>query len=64
MRTMFHYYQKIIENLIKEDFEKKPKLIPPNIQALHLGRDYALNNLDTDLDISVKKIRTSKKKIN
>ena len=54
---------KIIENLIKEDFEKKPKLIPPNIKALQLGRDYALENLDQDLKISLKKIRTTKKKI-
>ena len=54
---------KIIENLIKEDFEKKPKLIPPNIKALQLGRDYALENLDRDLKISLKKIRTTKKKI-
>lgn len=54
---------KIIENLIKEDFEKKPKLIPPNIKALHLGRDYALENLDRNLKISLKKIRTTKKKI-
>jgi 2-oxoglutarate ferredoxin oxidoreductase subunit alpha len=54
---------KIIENLIKEDFEKKPKLIPPNIKALHLGRDYALENLDRNLNISLKKIRTTKKKI-
>ena len=45
-----------IENLIKEDFEKKPKLIPPNIKALHLGRDYALENLDRNLNISLKKI--------
>ena len=54
---------KIIENLIKEDFQKKPKLIPPNIKALQLGRDYALENLDRDLKISLKKIRTTKKKI-
>ena len=54
---------KIIENLIKEDFEKKPKLIPPNIKALQLGRDYALENLDRNLKISLKKIRTTKKKI-
>ena len=54
---------KIIENLIKEDFEKKPKLIPPNIKALQLGRDYVLENLDRDLKISLKKIRTTKKKI-
>lgn len=54
---------KIIENLIKEDFEKKPKLIPPNIKALQLGRDYALENLDRNLKISLKKTRTTKKKI-
>ncbi len=54
---------KIIESLIKEDFEKKPKLIPPNIKALHLGRDFALENLDCHLDVGLKKIRTTKKKI-
>ena len=54
---------KIIENLIKEDFEKKPKLIPPNIKALELGREYALDNLDLNLNISLKKVRTTKKKI-
>jgi len=54
---------KIIENLIKEDFEKKPKLITPNIKALHLGRDYTLENLDQNLNIGLKKIRTKKKKI-
>ena len=54
---------KIIESLIKEDFEKKPKLIPPNIKALYLGRDFALENLDCDLNVGLKKIRTTKKKI-
>ena len=34
----------VFENLIQEQFKKKEKLIPGNIQALHLGVDYALKN--------------------
>src|SRR5262245_19620493 len=34
-----------IERLIGEQFKSKEKLIAPNIHALHLGRDYALQNL-------------------
>ena len=31
-----------IEKLIAEQFRGKDKLIAPNVQALHMGRDYAL----------------------
>ena len=34
----------VFENLIQDQFKKKEKLIPGNIQALHLGVDYALKN--------------------
>ncbi|HEV2603902.1 MAG TPA: 2-oxoacid:acceptor oxidoreductase subunit alpha [Microvirga sp.] len=30
-----------VEKLIAEQFRGKDKLIPPNVEALHLGRDYA-----------------------
>ena len=30
-----------VETLIAEQFKGKDKLIPPNIEALHMGRDYA-----------------------
>ena len=32
----------VLEKLIAEQFKSKEKLIAPNVQALHLGRDYAL----------------------
>ncbi|MBL8383756.1 MAG: 2-oxoacid:acceptor oxidoreductase subunit alpha [Burkholderiales bacterium] len=35
-----------IERLIGEQYRGKEALLKPNIQALHLGRDYALANLD------------------
>jgi 2-oxoglutarate ferredoxin oxidoreductase subunit alpha len=35
----------VIEKLIGEQFKGKEKLIQPNVHALHLGRDWALQNL-------------------
>jgi 2-oxoglutarate ferredoxin oxidoreductase subunit alpha len=45
----------VIEQLIAEQFKGKDKLIPPNVHALHLGRDYALKNLKCPLGIRVRK---------
>jgi 2-oxoglutarate/2-oxoacid ferredoxin oxidoreductase subunit alpha len=44
-----------IEKLIGEQFKGKDKLIAPNIQALHLGRDYALEHLNCPLGIKVQR---------
>jgi 2-oxoglutarate ferredoxin oxidoreductase subunit alpha len=44
-----------IEGLISQQFKGKDKLIQPNVDALHLGRDYALKNLKCPLDIRVKR---------
>ncbi|MDQ0463406.1 2-oxoglutarate ferredoxin oxidoreductase subunit alpha [Caulobacter ginsengisoli] len=35
----------VFETLLAEEFAKKPKLIPANIEALHLGVDYAKEHL-------------------
>ncbi|HTI66879.1 MAG TPA: 2-oxoacid:acceptor oxidoreductase subunit alpha [Caulobacteraceae bacterium] len=35
----------VLETLLAEQFKAKEKLIPPNIEALHMGRDYARDNL-------------------
>ncbi|MFI4934655.1 MAG: 2-oxoacid:acceptor oxidoreductase subunit alpha [Caulobacterales bacterium] len=35
----------VFETLIKEEFETKPKLIQPNLDALHMGRDEAAKAL-------------------
>ena len=45
----------VIEQLIGEQFKGKDKLIAPNIQALHMGRDYALKNLKCPLGVKVRK---------
>src|SRR5262245_33408271 len=44
-----------IEKLIGEQFKGKDKLIAPNIHALHLGRDYALKNINCPLSIRLRK---------
>ncbi len=35
----------VLTQLINEEFESKPKLIPSNIEALNLGRDHVLTNM-------------------
>ena len=44
-----------IETLISQQFRGKDKLIQPNVHALHLGRDYALENLQCPLPITVRR---------
>ncbi|NWG24965.1 MAG: 2-oxoacid:acceptor oxidoreductase subunit alpha [Pseudorhodoplanes sp.] len=44
-----------IEKLIGEQYRGKDKLIGPNVHALHLGRDWALQNLKCPLPIRVQK---------
>ncbi|MGH1481331.1 MAG: 2-oxoacid:acceptor oxidoreductase subunit alpha [Geminicoccales bacterium] len=43
----------VIEKLIGEQFKGKDKLIKPNIEALHVGRDYALEHLTCPLGLKV-----------
>ena len=43
----------IIKGMISEQFRGKDKLIAPNIDALELGRNYALKYFDCPLDIRV-----------
>src|SRR5215471_15507402 len=44
-----------IEKLLAEQFKGKEKLIEPNRHALHLGRDWAVQNLKCPLGIRVKR---------
>ena len=39
----------VLENLIKEQFAAKAKLIPPNLKALELGRNYVRDNFEFPL---------------
>ncbi len=44
-----------IEALIKELYQGKDKLIAPNMEALHIGRDYAEQNLKGAIGLKVKR---------
>jgi 2-oxoglutarate ferredoxin oxidoreductase subunit alpha len=44
-----------IEKLIGEQFKSKEKLIGANIHALHLGRDWALTNLQCPIGLQLKR---------
>jgi 2-oxoglutarate/2-oxoacid ferredoxin oxidoreductase subunit alpha len=46
---------KVIEQLIGEQFKGKAKLIEPNLHALNMGRDYALQHLKCPLGIRVER---------
>src|ERR1700737_4439339 len=46
---------KEVEKLIGEEFKGKPKLIAPNLQALQIGRDYALEHLACPIGVKVKR---------
>lgn len=45
----------VLIDSIKKQFSKKPKLAAPNIQALELGYEYALQHFQNTCDLSVKK---------
>ncbi len=45
----------VLETLIGEQFRGKDKLIQPNIHALHMGRDYALQNLKCPIGLRVRR---------
>jgi 2-oxoglutarate/2-oxoacid ferredoxin oxidoreductase subunit alpha len=44
-----------LERLIAEQFHGKDKLIPPNYEALHLGRDYADTHLKGSVGLRVRR---------
>ncbi|MDD2794515.1 2-oxoacid:acceptor oxidoreductase subunit alpha [Acidocella sp.] len=45
----------VLEALIAEQFKAKEKLISANIQALHMGRDYAQTNLQCPIGLRVRR---------
>ena len=45
----------VIEQLLTEQFRSKEKLIAANVQALHLGRDWAVKNLTCPLGLRVRR---------
>jgi 2-oxoglutarate ferredoxin oxidoreductase subunit alpha len=44
-----------VETLIGEQFKGKDKLIAPNVQALHMGRDYAREHLECPIGLTLRR---------
>ncbi|MFB9067117.1 2-oxoacid:acceptor oxidoreductase subunit alpha [Pseudofulvimonas gallinarii] len=44
-----------LEALVAEQYRGKEKLLPPNLKALHLGRDWALQNLACPIGLTVRR---------
>jgi 2-oxoglutarate/2-oxoacid ferredoxin oxidoreductase subunit alpha len=53
----------VIEKLIGEQFKGKDKLIAPNLKALHMGRDHALENLTCPIGLRVRRADAVGKRI-
>ncbi len=45
----------VVEKLLAEQFRGKDKLIAPNVKAFHMGRDWALENLQCPLGIKLER---------
>ena len=45
----------VIETLFAEQYKGKERLLDSNVKALHLGRDYALSNVDCSIGLKVKR---------
>src|SRR3979411_2212178 len=46
---------KLVEQLIAEQYKGKEKLLSSNVHALHLGRDWALQNLKCPIGLRIRK---------
>ena len=53
----------VFHTLLEEKFGSKPKLIPPNIEALQLGFDYAISNYSCPLELHLKPLHLIADKI-
>jgi 2-oxoglutarate ferredoxin oxidoreductase subunit alpha len=49
---------KVVEKLIGEQFKSKEKLIQANLHALHLGRDWAMMNLECPIGLRLRRADT------
>lgn len=54
---------KVLTSMVKDQFRGKEKLILPNIHALELGHQYASDNFDCPLDLTLKESNKNAKKI-
>ena len=52
---------KLVEQLIGEQYKGKEKLLSSNVHALHLGRDWALQNLKCPIGLAGQEIRQGRR---
>ena len=51
----------VVEQLLAEQFKGKEKLAKPNLDAFHMGRDWALKNLDCPLGLTLATVRRGRR---
>ena len=54
LSALFDIDPSVIEKLFAEQYRGKEKLLDSNVKALHLGRDYALGNLDCNIGLKIR----------
>lgn len=55
LATLINLDLEILKNIIAEQFSKRPRLIPPNHQALDLGANYVKEHCSYPLDVRLEK---------
>src|SRR5438876_153726 len=55
LSTLLEIEPETIAELIGEQYKGKEALLKPNVQAMHMGRAYAENNLDWPLGVRVRR---------
>ncbi len=53
LAAMLQIDLQVIHTLLQEKFSRKPKLVPPNIEAIRLGYDYAMKHYDCPIALRV-----------
>lgn len=55
MAALLNIDLEVVKSVISDEFKKKPKLIEPNMNAIHLGVNYIKEHYPTPLSIKVEK---------
>lgn len=63
LSTLLNIEFEVLENLVKEQFKGKEKLVTPNVHALQLGINYVKENFEYPLNIRVERRDLIKDKI-
>jgi 2-oxoglutarate ferredoxin oxidoreductase subunit alpha len=63
LSTLLNIEFEVLENLVKEQFKGKEKLVAPNVHALQLGINYVKENFEYPLNIRVERRDLIKDKI-